>query len=84
MFNLERENYVKQLPTKDSSLTINIQVDSDKYLRHVAKLPPILNKDHCVWNGTKWVHDQSKPMSKVTMSADTRAQVNIIGPQHLA
>ena len=36
-----------------------------------------------MWNGTKWIHDQSKPMPKVEMSADTGAQVDTIGPQHL-
>ena len=58
-------------------------MDSDEYLCHVPKLPLVLNKDHCVWNETKRVHDQSKPMPKVTMSADTGAQVDTIGPQHL-
>ena len=56
---------------------------TDEYLRHVLKLPLILNKDHCVWNGMKWIHDQSKPMSKVEMSADPGAQVDTIGPQNL-
>ena len=59
VFDLEREKYVKQLPPKDASLTIRIQVESDKYLRLVPKLPLVLNKNHCMWNGTKLVHDQS-------------------------
>ena len=83
VFDLEREKYVKQLPPRDASLTINIQVESDKYLRHVPKLPLVLNKDHCMWNWMKWVHNQLKPMPKVTMSADTGVQVDTIGPQHL-
>ena len=37
-----------------------------------------------MWNGTKWVHNQSKPLPKILMSADTGAQVDTIGPQHLA
>ena len=83
VFDLKKEKYVKQPPPRDALLTVNIQVDSDEYLRHVPKLPLVLNKDHCVWNGTKWVHDQLRSMPKVTMSADTGALVDTIGPQHL-
>ena len=37
-----------------------------------------------MWNGTKWVHNLTKPLPTITMSADTGAQVDTIGPQHLA
>ena len=79
-----RGKYVQQQPPKDASISVTIQVDSDEYLCHVPKLPLIIAKGHCMWNGTKWVHNQSKPLPTILMSADTGAQVDTIGPQHLA
>ena len=78
-----RGRYVRQQPPKDASISVTIQVDSDEYLCHVPKLPLTIAKDHCMWNGTKWVHNQSKPLPMILMSADTGAQVDTIGPQHL-
>merc|ERR1712106_453363 len=80
----EKKRYVQQQPPKDAPLTVTIQVDSEEYLRHTPKLPLILNKRHCRWNGTKMIHDLTKPLPTISMAADTGAQVDTVGPQHLA
>ena len=83
-YDQEKKKYVQQQPPKDAPLAVTIQVDSDEYLRHTPKLPLILNKGHCKWNGTKMIHDLTKPLPMITMAADTGAQVDTVGPQHLA
>ena len=83
-YDQEKGKYVQQQPPKDASIAVAIQVDSEEYFRHVPKLPLTINKDHCMWNGMKWVHNLSKPLPTILMSADTGAQVDTIGPQHLA
>merc|ERR1712106_1305847 len=83
-YDQEKERYVQQQPQKDAPLAVTIQVDSDEYLRHTPKLPLILNKGHCKWNGTKMIHDLTKPLPMITIAADTGAQVDTMGPQHLA
>ena len=44
VFDPEREKYVKQLPLRDTSLTINIQVDSDVLLATFSKANVTLAK----------------------------------------
>ena len=83
LFDQTMEKFVKQLPSRDATINISIQVDSDEYIKHVPSLPLILDKDHCVRKGSKWVHNQLKPLPKVEMSADRGAQVGTTGPQHL-
>merc|ERR1712106_1249732 len=83
-YDQEKEMYVQQQPPKDAPLAVTIQVDSEEHFRHTPKLPLTINKDHCMWNGMKWVHNLTKPLLTIVMSADTGAQVNTIGPQHLA
>ena len=83
-YDLKKKMYVQQQPPKDAPLAVTIQVDSEEYLRHTPKLPLIINKGHCKWNGTKWIHDLTKPLPMITMAADTGAQVDTVGPQHLA
>ena len=79
-----RGKYIQQQPPKDASISMTIQVDSDEYLCLVPKFLLTIAKSHCMWNGTKWPHNQSKPLPMILMSADTGAQVDTIGPQHLA
>merc|ERR1712106_108513 len=74
-YDQEKKMYVQQQPPKDAPLAVTIQEDSKEYLRHTPKLPLILNKGHCKWNGTKMIHDLTKPLPMITMA---------VGPQHLA
>ena len=79
-YDQEKKKYVQQQPPKDAPLAVTIQVDSDEYLRHTPKLPLILNKGHCKWNGTKMIHDLTKPLPLITMAADTGALGRHRGP----
>ena len=82
IYDLKKKMYLQLQPPKDAPIAVTVQVDSEEYLRHTPKLPLILNKGH--WNGTKWIHNLTKPLPTISMAADTGAQVDTIGPQHLA
>ena len=79
----EKAEYVKKLPPKDAKIHISMQVDSEAYINHKPELPCSMMKEFCVKKGSNWVQDKTKSTPKTDMTADTGAQVDIVGKDRL-
>ena len=74
--------YKEQLPEKDPMISKKKQIDVQAFLDHKSKLPISTLNEFCVWSESKPKLIRLTP--RVTMMAESGAQVDIIGEEQLA
>ena len=69
--------YKEQLPEKDAEISITMQIDVQAFIDHKPQLPISILKEFCIYSKekSKWIQDETKSTPRVTMMADSGAQV---------